>query len=319
MVEQITPYHTHSRDDRYIDNTVYLVIGQDRAGQWYEVAQTSGTRTVIQGTMTAKLNQLKVLAVRKDGVKATSTIMTDGTNCEEMERIRIKTETERNREIINLSLRPTLEIFPSEKIFSAATLTWKEEPFLNHPGSSGSRYLVQWRDLPYNNKVIGTLHTSSNTVRLRLQPNKLYVVEIHDLWARRVSPPTIINTTVRENGGVSWELVIVLGSIPLAVLVLGAILINMICTKEHIHRYKASNVGNIEKQTGYVPCTKELDGEENLSSTLVNSQEVTDKKLRDLTLSMGVSNFMTGFKQSLNSVSLTEGSKSKSKSHLQDI
>ena len=102
--------------------TVYLVMGQDKAGQWYEVTQTSGTGAIIDGTMTAKLNQLSVVAVREDGFKATMAFMTDGTNCEEIERKRIEFEAERNRETVDMSLKPSLEFLSLEKMFAEATL-----------------------------------------------------------------------------------------------------------------------------------------------------------------------------------------------------
>ena len=86
-------------------STVYLVVGKDRAGQWYELTQTSGTRTAVLGTMTAKLDQIRVVAVREEGVKATKAIVTDGTNCEEMERIRMEAEAELNREKIELRFK----------------------------------------------------------------------------------------------------------------------------------------------------------------------------------------------------------------------
>ena len=51
-------------------STVYLLLGQDRAGQWYEVTQTPEIKGVMTGTMTAKLDQVRFMAIRQEGVKA---------------------------------------------------------------------------------------------------------------------------------------------------------------------------------------------------------------------------------------------------------
>ena len=65
--------------------SVYLVLGQDRAGQWYEITQTTATRTMVEGSMTAKLRELMVIGVQGDGLKTMTRILTDGINCEEVE------------------------------------------------------------------------------------------------------------------------------------------------------------------------------------------------------------------------------------------
>ena len=296
-----------SRDLLPSTSTVYLVLGQDRAGQWYEVTQTTGTRTLIDGIMTAKLDQVRVMAVREDGVKASQAFMTDGTNCEEVERLRMKAEAERTREQVEPSLKPTLEFLTSEKIFSEATLTWTEEPVLQQPGSPGSRFLIQWHQVPDNYLVVGSLHTSSNTLRLSLQPDTFYVVEIHDQWAKKVSPPTIINTTIRHKSReVSWELVIVLGVTALAVLSFGGILLNMRSTREPIRQDEQNtSCGDVET-CGDAPCIKEIAGEEVTFSPMVSSHEDIDEEKSDWNVSIWVSSIMSGLKQSLRSARLPQ-------------
>ena len=90
-------------------STVYVVMGQDRAGQWYEVAQTTATRTEIDGSMTAKLKQIMVVAVQRDGVKMTAELLINGTNCEEAEKDNIiEHEALKEKEKVDVYLKPRM-------------------------------------------------------------------------------------------------------------------------------------------------------------------------------------------------------------------
>ena len=55
---------SYTRMEEWQRSPVYLVVGRDKSGQWYEVAQTYNTSAIISGNMSAKLDMLRVLAVR---------------------------------------------------------------------------------------------------------------------------------------------------------------------------------------------------------------------------------------------------------------
>ena len=127
---------------------------------------------------------------------------------------------------------------------------------------------MKWNEVPDSYMVVGSLLTSSNTVSLSLLPDTFYVVEIHDLWTRKVSPPTIVNTTIRQQSKVVfWELVIVLGAMALSILTFGGILLQMRITKQF-----KPNTTNENTNTVYAACNKEIAEEEDLSSPMVGSQ-----------------------------------------------
>ena len=284
-----------NRDTLPIMSTVYLVLGQDRAGQWYEVTQTPETKAVMAGTMTAKLDQVRVMAIRQEGVKASMAFMTDGTNCEEVERMMEEEEAERNREQVDPSLKPSLELLSSEEIFSEISLTWTPQSLSHQPGSPGSRFLVNWHKIPDDFLVVGSLHTSSSSIRLSLESDTFYIVEIHDLWTRTVSPPTIINTTTRDRSNkVSWVLVIVLGGTALVVLALGGFLLSRRSFRVSESNPLQNNAEVIPTQE-FSPCIKESTPE------FVNHIEMvdTEENLDDWNISIWVSSILSDCKKSL--------------------
>ena len=290
-----------NRDTMPITSTVYLVLGQDRAGQWYEVTQTPETKAVMTGTMTAKLDQVRVMAIRQEGVKVSMAFMTDGTNCEEVERKMEEETAERNREHVDPSLRPTLKFSSSEEIFSEISLTWAPQSLSHQPGSPGSRFLITWHKIPADFLVVGSLHTSSSSIRLSLESDNFYIVEIHDLWTKAVSPPTLINTTTRDRSNkVSLVLVIFLGVTALVVLAFGGFLLNRRSFRTSGNNPEQNNTEVVPIQE-FHPCIKET------AQEFINHIEMadSDEDSAEWNISIWVSSILSDFKQSLKSTKET--------------
>ena len=205
---------------------VYLVVGQDHAGQWYEVSQTVATSTRLEGTMTAKLARLVVLGLTESGVQDTVILDTDGTNCSQMESLRTAESTE--AEVKDARLTPrllSLEQFGETGGLTEVRLGWSG-------GAGPAQFLVQWRRVQSGMEILGNLVTRDNTVQLTLHTDSLYVVTVRDVRHSRVSPDTLISVssppTPASNPvsqGISIEVIILLVLTLLAVAtVMGIIL-----------------------------------------------------------------------------------------------
>ena len=169
---------------------VYLVVGRDKSGQWYEVAQTYNTSAIISGKMSAKLDMVRVLAVGEVGILARNTIKMNGTNCEEKN---IQATTQQ-------VLKPVLVSSSTEGSIVRAKITW---PAVD----TKQGYLVRWQAFP-GNLVLATLHTNNNTAMLPLRRNTHYMVEVQDLSTDFVSIPIIIDTTEEGSASIPTNLVV---------------------------------------------------------------------------------------------------------------
>ena len=195
-----------------------------------------------------------------------------------MERIKEELEAERNREVVLHSLKPHVYILSAD-LPSKVTLIWTHLQYPEHPSSPVySRYLVQWQDHPDHPQVVGSLYTSSKTVSLRLLPNTLYIVQVHDLWARKVSPPTIINISVREKVRLSWQVVSVVGALALAALVVGAVISMRNYTKkgEAAEQIGGESIHCLKQFLGNQDSTRTLVSNRNLSTVISGIKDVLD-------------------------------------------
>ena len=167
---------------------IYLVVGQDQAGQWYEVTQTVTTSTVLEGTMTAKLAKLVVLGLTESGLQDTVIMDTDGTNCDLMEMSRSPDEAE--TEEVEASLTPrVVSLQYDDQSLTSVRLSWEGEL---------GQFLVTWQrltsGLTSGLDIVGNLVTSHTSVPLSLQSNSVYLFTIRDLRGNTVSPDTHICT-----------------------------------------------------------------------------------------------------------------------------
>ena len=228
---------------------VYLVVGQDQAGQWYEVSQTVSTSTTLEGTMTAKLARLVVLGLTETGVQDTVILDTDlGTNCSQMERLSTADPSE--TEVTDARLTPRLVSL--EKVgesLSEARLAWS--------GEAGSgQYLVQWRRVQSDLDILGNLVTRDAKVQLTLHTDSLYLVTVRDVRHSKVSPDTLISITFPPSPssspvsqGISIEVIILIVLTLLAVATVLGILLHS--RYSEVSKEEKENQFNKEVELGY--------------------------------------------------------------------
>ena len=231
---------------------VYLVVGQDKAGQWYEVTQTVTTSARLEGTMTAKLARLVVLGLTETGLQDTVIMDTDGTNCSQMEMLK-RTWEMRNTELKDVSLTPRLVSLGLEEgsSLTEARLAWA--------GEAGAEYLVQWRRLSSSLDIVGNLVTRQTSVQLSLQTDSLYMVTVREVRQDRVSPDTLINTSVAAPSSspntkrISTEVIILLVLTLLAVAtVMGLILHSRYADSQEQQQNEFNK--QLELERGYDVC-----------------------------------------------------------------
>ena len=164
--------------------SVYLVLGQDRAGQWYEVTQTTASVIRLQPLMAAKLERLVVLGVRGDtGVQdSLSSAMVAG--CGDQETTTQVPFTEDRK----LTPRVTSVQAFGDTGLAEVGLNWRPHVEVVQEAA----YLVQWQRLP--STITGSLVTSEPAASLTLEAGSLYLVSVTDMTKGRISPPTAVNT-----------------------------------------------------------------------------------------------------------------------------
>ena len=167
--------------------SVYLVLGLDRAGQWYEVTQTLALETLLQPLMAAKLARLVVLGVRGDsGVQdILAGDMEAVAGCRPQETATEITFTE------DRDLAPRVTKVQAFGAYGLAEvgLKWRGP----HVGIvRQAAYMVQWHRMP--GSITGNLVTSDLSASLTLEAGGLYLVTVTDMVRGRISPPTAVNT-----------------------------------------------------------------------------------------------------------------------------
>ena len=166
---------------------VYLVLGQDRAGQWYEVTQTLASDTILQPLMAVKLARLVVLGVRGDsGVQdILAGDMEAVADCRPQETATEITFTEDR----DLAPRVTKVQAFGDYGLAEVGLKWQGP----HVGIvREAAYMVQWHRMP--GSITGNLVTSDLSASLTLEAGGLYLVTVTDMVRGRISPPTAVNT-----------------------------------------------------------------------------------------------------------------------------
>ena len=166
---------------------VYLVLGQDRAGQWYEVTQTRASEARLQPQMAAKLARLVVLGVRGDsGVQdSLSRDMEAVTSCRPRETTPGVTFTEDR----DLAPRVTSVQAFGDSGLADVVLKWRG-PHVQIVQEAA--YMIQWQRLP--GSITGNLVTSDVSASLTLEAGSLYLVTVTDMARGTISPPTAVNT-----------------------------------------------------------------------------------------------------------------------------
>ena len=171
------------------EGTVYLVLGQDRAGQWYELSHTRATWSVLDGQVTAKLDTVVIMGVRSDGVHDSVILEMDGLRCDQ-----IRTQHQQQA-IEDVQLTPHhITTLPGQDVHDVI-LQWAGEL------DGSPRYLVQWQRVPQLSPldIVGNLVTGATHVKLSLEEDSVYVVSVKDIRTGRKSPATIISTSMTQS------------------------------------------------------------------------------------------------------------------------
>ena len=209
MVKDDLSMSIHEEDHHRI-GSVYLVLGQDRAGQWYEVTQTISTYTSLPAIMSSKLARIVILGVRDDGVHDSVIMETDGVDCELEER---RTQVEQVKDIEDPTLKPVITSMKHIEgtFLTEVSLTWSGVV------DDSPRYMVQWQKVPKGIDIVGNLVTAETGVSLTLETDSIFVVTVKDIASRRASSPRIIMTSTSSlsssstsSSRISLELIILI-------------------------------------------------------------------------------------------------------------
>ena len=168
--------------------TVYLVLGQDRAGQWYELSQSVSTWSTLAPSITMKLARMVIMGVRRDGVHDSIIIDTKALECHQEENsVRRPAAVQRR---VDTDLTPVYTVTNTDSpLLAELSLQWSGVVSDQSP-----RYLVQWTRLPEGVDIVGNLVTGDTGVTLTLERDQHYVVSVQDISSGAVSAPLIVST-----------------------------------------------------------------------------------------------------------------------------
>jgi len=168
--------------ERSINSPVFLVLGRDRSGRWYEINQTETLNTRIQVQTLAKLQEIVIAGVERSGV------------------------------MLNTKITVEKQVL---------------EPCSTNSKLSGSRFLVEWKQVP-EGFIRGSLYTNSSSVSLALLPSTLISVQVQDLAANLRSAPINVSTySEKSNLDLNLSLVFSIISILFSFLALLLILLRV--------------------------------------------------------------------------------------------
>ena len=158
---------------------VYLLLGLDGAGQWYEVNQTEETQTTIAFQTLAKLHELLLVAVGRHGALTSSQV-----SVSEAAILACRPPSPEQLPQQQQPSRLTLQGLESDDgVLYRAVVSWTApivKPSSFHHLSSTAQYLVRWRTVP-EGFVAGSLLTNATTATLALLPDSHVLVEVSPL------------------------------------------------------------------------------------------------------------------------------------------
>jgi hypothetical protein len=187
---------------------VYLLLGLDGAGQWYEVNQTEETHTSIAYQTLAKLHDLLLVAVGRQGIFTSAQVHVSEAAIQGCRPDSLKHPQPQQQ----LSL-PMLQKLESDGVLFRAVISWSS-PAASSAGLAtagnnvaAAQYLVRWRTIP-EGFLAGSLLTNSTTATLALLADTTVQVEVSPLLLLldnrqlMTSPPLLISTyRPAANGG----------------------------------------------------------------------------------------------------------------------
>ena len=213
---------------------MYLVLGQDRAGQWYELSHTRATWAVLEGQVTAKLETVVIMGVRSDGLHDSVILEMDGLRCDQVSHARTQ-HTQQDTEDAQLTPHH-ITTFPGQDMHDVI-LQWSGEL------DGSPRYLVQWQRVPQLSAldIVGNLVTPATHVKLSLEQDSVYVVRVKDIRTGHKSPATIIYTVMTQSASETYLGTAAILCIILTIIIPASLAIFFLC-RRHVSKQQSSEV-----------------------------------------------------------------------------
>jgi hypothetical protein len=219
---------------------VYLLLGLDGAGQWYEVNQTEETQTRIVYQTLAKLHDLLLVAVGRQGIFTSAQVHVSEMAIQACRPGDLQQQQQQHQQQLSL---PVLQKLESDGVLFRAVISWTS-PAVPASASStaAAQYLVRWRTIP-EGFLAGSLLTNATTATLALLADSMVQVEVSPLILldnRQLvtSPPLLISTyrpatTVGPAGtpGAAAALLVAVFSLLLSVAAFLAMIIRLFCSR----------------------------------------------------------------------------------------
>ena len=189
---------------------VFLIIGKDKKGQLYQVAQTWKHNVQADQILCSKLVDMRVVAVAPQGISSSKVVLKE------------KEEKKDTELLTSEQLLPIVLMKHAGKM-TIATLYW-QHLWKTSPEDSfeSPRFLVTWEDETNSGLVMGSVTTHRNKITLSLLPDTNYILRVKDLVSGNLSRPVYINT-FRVHGHSYLPLILVLISLSCSLAMLTAI------------------------------------------------------------------------------------------------
>ena len=158
--------------------SVSLVLGQDGAGQWYELGQTTARLLQLRPAMAAKLARVVVVGVRPGGVADTLSLDTSPGHCGHPR----PRPTALPRPVVTSACEP----MTASGQLCEVGLGWAG------PGSGEAEYQLQWGRV--GGASTGSLVTREAAASLALETGTVYWVTLTSIATGAVSPPLLVST-----------------------------------------------------------------------------------------------------------------------------
>ncbi|MCP3666121.1 MAG: hypothetical protein GY696_27080 [Gammaproteobacteria bacterium] len=179
-----------------MEPVVFLVLGRDRSGTWYEVNQTLATEANITPGTLGKLQHIHIIGVGKSGVLAAKTVPVPAyipRTCvrQTAEEHPIDSDDIMENTIEEETFR--IDLVGVEKLngIPRVVIAWQDHPE-DIVVADESKYLVRWRQIPAG-PVTGNMLTNSSMAKLPLLSTADILVEVTRLVATGSSASIYLN------------------------------------------------------------------------------------------------------------------------------
>ena len=205
---------------------VAVVVAEDGAGRWWEVAQVAARRLQLGAALPPGLATLRLVVVGEEGVRLAARLAVEDA---------VDTECE-DAEVFTPEVTGTEE---AEAGLVRVSLAWADL------GAGG--YTLRWGAV--QEPVLATLLAPAPAATLTLQPGHVYRVQVEHAATRRVSRPLLLDTRrPAPSAGSSLQLGLgAAASLGLVILAaLGLAMYSRRCSRRAVNQSKKMNVNNNE-------------------------------------------------------------------------